>query len=130
MNFLSVDAVDYCGFGNSKPFRIKIRNILNDNFLLLCEACRCQSYLRIGVGTHAFTYNLNYLVFQDTLVKSIFQEFWGCFYKRFLPNDEIEKSQLAKEFVKFNERCMIRLLGDMRSYNYGYSVVLIRWCIR
>ena len=29
-----------------------------------------------------------------------------------------EKAQLAKEFVKFNERCMIRLLGDMRSYNY------------
>jgi hypothetical protein len=31
---------------------------------------------------------------------------------------ETEKSQIAKEFVKFNERCMIRLLGDMRSYNY------------
>jgi hypothetical protein len=29
-----------------------------------------------------------------------------------------EKAQIAKEFVKFNERCMIRLLGDMRSYNY------------
>ena len=29
-----------------------------------------------------------------------------------------KKSQIAKEFVKFNERCMIRLLGDMRSYNY------------
>jgi len=25
---------------------------------------------------------------------------------------------LSKEFVKFNERCMIRMLGDMRSYNY------------
>ena len=31
---------------------------------------------------------------------------------------EVEKSQIAKEFVKFNERCMIRLLGDMRAYNY------------
>jgi hypothetical protein len=30
----------------------------------------------------------------------------------------MEKAQIAKEFVKFNERCMIRLLGDMRSYNY------------
>ena len=27
--FLNVDAIDYCTFGNSKPFRIKIRNILN-----------------------------------------------------------------------------------------------------
>jgi hypothetical protein len=31
---------------------------------------------------------------------------------------ETEKSQIAKEFVKFNERSMIRLLGDMRAYNY------------
>ena len=30
----------------------------------------------------------------------------------------MEKAHLAKEYVKFNERCMIRLLGDMRSYNY------------
>ena len=29
---LNIDAIDYCTFGNSKPFRIKIRNILNDNF--------------------------------------------------------------------------------------------------
>ena len=31
---------------------------------------------------------------------------------------ESGKKRLSKEFVKFNERCMIRLLGDMRSYNY------------
>ena len=30
--YLNVDAIDYCTFGNSKPFRIKIRNVLNDNF--------------------------------------------------------------------------------------------------
>ena len=30
--YLNVDAIDYCTFGNSKPFRVKIRNILNDNF--------------------------------------------------------------------------------------------------
>ena len=29
-----------------------------------------------------------------------------------------EKAQIAKEYVKFNERCMVRLLGDMRAYNY------------
>jgi hypothetical protein len=41
------------------------------------------------------------------------------FIKEFIPKcSETEKAQLAKEFVKFNERCMIRLLGDMRSYNY------------
>ena len=32
IKFLNVDAIDYCTFGNSKPFRVKIRNVLNDNF--------------------------------------------------------------------------------------------------
>ena len=30
--YLNIDAIDFCTFGNSKPFRIKVRNILNDNF--------------------------------------------------------------------------------------------------
>jgi len=30
--------------------------------------------------------------------------------------------RLAKEFVKFNERCFVRLLGDMRSYNFVVNV--------
>jgi hypothetical protein len=29
-----------------------------------------------------------------------------------------EQKQLAMEFVRFNERCFARLLGDMRSYNF------------
>jgi molybdopterin/thiamine biosynthesis adenylyltransferase len=32
LEFLNVDAIDYCTFGNSKPFRVKVRNILNDSF--------------------------------------------------------------------------------------------------
>ena len=41
------------------------------------------------------------------------------FIQDYLPKcSEIQKAQIAKEYVKFNERCMIRLLGDMRSYNY------------
>ena len=32
IKFLNVDAIDYCTFGNSKPFRVKVRNILNDNY--------------------------------------------------------------------------------------------------
>jgi hypothetical protein len=32
------------------------------------------------------------------------------------------KIRLAKEFVKFNERCFVRLLGDMRSYNFVVDI--------
>ena len=31
--------------------------------------------------------------------------------------------RLAKEFVKFNERCFVQLLGDMRSYNYVVNII-------
>jgi hypothetical protein len=41
------------------------------------------------------------------------------FINEFLPQcTDAEKAQIAKEYVKFNERSMIRLLGDMRAYNY------------
>ena len=65
-------------------------------------------------------YNLNFLVYGDTLIEEHIAGIPGdVFISDVLPKcTEAEKSQLAKEFVKFNERCMIRLLGDMRSYNY------------
>jgi hypothetical protein len=39
-----------------------------------------------------------------------------------LQDSELNEIRLAKEFVKFNERCLVRLLGDMRSYNYVIDV--------
>jgi hypothetical protein len=35
---------------------------------------------------------------------------------------KFEQTRISKEFVKFNERCFVRLLGDMRSYNYVVDV--------
>ena len=32
LKHLAVDKVDYCTFGNSKPFRVKIINNINDNY--------------------------------------------------------------------------------------------------
>ena len=65
-------------------------------------------------------YNLHFLVYKDTLIEEHIAGIPGdVFIKEMLPAcSEPEKAQIAKEFVKFNERCMIRLLGDMRSYNY------------
>ena len=37
------------------------------------------------------------------------------------PNTNVIR--LAKEFVKFNERCFVQLLGDMRSYNYVVNII-------
>ncbi|MCX2720476.1 hypothetical protein [Lentiprolixibacter aurantiacus] len=119
--YLNIDAVDYCTFGNSKPFRIKVRNILNDNFLYFYVKKTDASRIYGLELEHILSpYHLNFLVHEDTLIEEHIAGIPGdVFIKEMLPDcTESEKAQLAKEFVKFNERCMIRLLGDMRSYNY------------
>lgn len=119
--YLNVDAVDYCTFGNSKPFRIKVRNILNDNFTYFYVKKADASRIYGLELEHLLSpYNLNFLVYGNTLIEEHIAGIPGdVFIKEMLPDcSASEKAQLAKEFVKFNERCMIRLLGDMRSYNY------------
>lgn len=120
---LNVDAVDYCTFGNSKPFRIKIRNVLNDNFIYFyVKKADASRIYGLELEHMLSPYNLNFMVFKDTLIEEHIAGIPGDeFIKKMLPDcTESEKSQIAKEFVKFNERCMIRLLGDMRSYNYVF----------
>jgi hypothetical protein len=119
--FLTVDAIDFCTFGNSKPFRVKVRNILNDNFthfyIKKVDASRIYG-LELE---HILSPNrINFLVYKDTLIEEHIIGIPGdVFLKKNLPKcTEPEKAQIAKEFVKFNERCMVGLLGDMRSYNY------------
>jgi hypothetical protein len=119
--FLTVDAIDFCTFGNSKPFRVKVRNILNDNYthFYIKKADASRIY---GLELeHILSPNrINFLVYKDTLIEEHIIGIPGdVFLKKNLPKcTEPEKAQIAKEFVKFNERCMVGLLGDMRSYNY------------
>ncbi|WP_420319919.1 hypothetical protein [Flagellimonas sp.] len=121
LEYLNVDAVDYCTFGNSKPFRIKVRNILNDNYTYFyVKKTDASRVYGLELEHMLSPYNLNFLVYGDTLIEEHIAGIPGdVFIDDILPKcTEPEKAQLAKEFVKFNERCMIRLLGDMRSYNY------------
>lgn len=121
LDFLNIDAIDYCTFGNSKPFRIKVRNILNDSFtyfyVKMADASRIYGLeLEHILSPH----RINFLVSKDTLIEEHIAGIPGdVFIEDELPLcDDRAKTQIAKQFVKFNERCMVRLLGDMRSYNY------------
>ena len=119
--FLNVDAIDYCTFGNSKPFRVKIRNVLNDNYTYFYVKKADASRIYGLELEHILSpHNMNFLVYKDTLIEEHIAGIPGDdFIKDFLPKcTEPEKAQIAKEFVKFKERCLVRLLGDMRSYNY------------
>lgn len=121
LKYLSVDAIDYCTFGNSKPFRIKVRNVLNDNYThFYVKKADASRVYGLELEHMLSPYNLNFLVCKDTLIEEHIAGIPGDeFIKNMLKDcNSSEKSQIAKEFVKFNERCMIRLLGDMRSYNY------------
>ncbi len=119
--FLNIDAVDYCTFGNSKPFRIKVRNILNDNYAYIYVKTADASRIYGLELEHMFSPNrINFLVYKNTLIEEHIAGIPGdVFIKDFLEDlTDQAKAQIAKEFVKFNERCQMRLLGDMRSYNY------------
>ncbi|WP_121666256.1 hypothetical protein [Mesonia aquimarina] len=119
--YLNVDAIDYCTFGNSKPFRVKIRNILNDSFTYFYVKKADASRIYGLEFEHILSpHRINFLIYKDTLIEEHIAGIPGdVFIKEHLPEcDERAKIQIAKQFVKFNERCTLRLLGDMRSYNY------------
>ncbi len=119
--YLTIDAIDYCTFGNSKPFRIKIRNILNDNhtYIYVKKADASRVY-GLELEHILSPNNINFLIYKDTLIEEHVLGVPGDqFLEENLKNVSVRGlKRLSKEFVKFNERCMIRLLGDMRSYNY------------
>ena len=64
--------------------------------------------------------HMNFLIYQDTLIEEHVLGVPGdMFMEESLDSiSKVEKQRLSKEFVKFNERCTLRLLGDMRAYNY------------
>ncbi len=121
ISFLNVDAIDYCTFGNSKPFRVKVRNILNDNhtYIYIKKADASRVY-GLELEHILSPHNINFLVYKDTLIEEHVLGIPGdSFLEENLKNvSPSGKKRLSKEFVKFNERSVIRLLGDMRAYNY------------
>lgn len=121
IKFLNIDAIDYCTFGNSKPFRIKVRNILNDNYVhFYVKKADASRIYGLELEHILSPDKINFLLYKDTLIEEHILGIPGDVFMNTLLEQcsESEKSQIAKEFVKFNERCMIRLLGDMRAYNY------------
>lgn len=124
MEHLYVERVDYCTFGNSKPFRVKIVNNYNDNFdyYYIKQADASRIY---GLELeHILSPNrISYFVHKETLVEEHIAGIPGdMFMKTYLDRIEMNPIRLAKEFVKFNERCFVRLLGDMRAYNYVVDI--------
>ena len=121
---LHIERIDYCLFGNSKPFRIKIVNNYNEVYDYF--------YIKVADSSRIFgmelehllsPYWINFLVDENTLAEEHISGIPGdMFVKEYINRPEFNVKKIAKEFVKFNERCFIRLLGDMRSYNFIFDI--------
>lgn len=121
IDYLTVESIDFCSYGNSQPFRIKILNQINDNYdyYYIKKADASRVY---GLELEHFLSpnKINYLCYNNTLVEEHIIGIPGDdFIERLEQYHEGHNEvRLAKEFVKFNERCFVRLLGDMRAYNW------------
>ncbi|MEQ9405244.1 MAG: hypothetical protein RIM99_16775 [Cyclobacteriaceae bacterium] len=124
MDHLIIDRIDLCMFGNTRPIRIRVLNQINDNFdyFYIKNADASRIY---GLELeHLLSPNkLTYMVDKDTLIEEhIVGVPAELFIKRYFNHPNLNEIRLAKEFVKFNERCFVRLLGDMHSSNYVVDI--------
>lgn len=124
MQHLYVDRVDLCVYGNTQPFRVRIVNRINDNFDYFYVKNADASRVYGLELEHLLSPNrINYLVHQNTLIEEHIAGIPGeQFMRQYVHKDVLNPIRLAKEFVKFNERCFVRLLGDMHSSNFVVDI--------
>lgn len=117
---LVVDRVDICTYANTLPFRIRISNKINDNYdyFYIKKADASRIY---GLELeHLLSPNvMSYFTCGETLIEEHIAGITGDLFMQNHMNDiNINPIRLTKEFIKFNERCFVRLLGDMHSSNF------------
>jgi hypothetical protein len=120
IDHLMVDRIDVCTYGNTRPYRVRIVNKINDNFdyfyVKIADASRIYG---LELEDIMSPNRVRYLVHKDTLIEEHIIGIPGDqFIKNHVEMGEVNKIRLAKEFIKFNERCFVRLLGDMHSSNF------------
>lgn len=125
IDHLYIDRIDYCLYANTHPIRVRMVNKFNDlfDYFYIKEADMSRIY---GLEfEHLLSPNkINFLVKGTTLIEEHIQGIPGdSFIKEFLPNQKYNPLRIAKEFVKFNERSLVLLLGDMRNDNFVVEVI-------
>ncbi|MEJ7588687.1 MAG: hypothetical protein WKI04_14095 [Ferruginibacter sp.] len=116
---LDIECIDFCDYGNSMPFRVTVINKDNGqlDFFYVKQADASRIYgleLEHLLSEHP----INFLHHEHTLVEAHIAGTPGDVFLQLQPLETWEMQALAKAFVHFNENCFVRLLGDMRSYNF------------
>lgn len=121
---LYVDRIDLCLYGNTLPYRVRIVNALNENFdYYYVKRTDANRVYGLELEHILSPSRINYFINGDTLVE---EHIIGMpaedFIDRAMPNSRFNLVRLGKEFVKFNERCFVRLLGDMHAGNFVVEI--------
>jgi hypothetical protein len=117
---LNIERVDFCDYGNSIPFRVKVISMETEDtdyfYVKQSDASRVYG-LELE---HLLTANhINFLHCENTLVEAHISGVPGDVFLQQQPVLTYEDQKaLASAFVRFNESCFVRLLGDMRNYNF------------
>jgi hypothetical protein len=121
---LIVDRIDLCTYGNTQPFRVRIVNSLNDNFdYFYIKRADASRLYGLELEQILSPNQINFLYDRDTLVEEHIAGIPGnMFIRSYLSDRHLDEVRLSKEFVKFNERCFVRLLGDMHSANFVIDI--------
>lgn len=152
IDHLYIDRVDYCLYANTHPFRIRVVNRLNDLFDYFYVKRADASRVYGMELEHLLSPNkINYLTKGDTFIEEHIQGIPGdTFISKYLhkcdcgPEHACSNAKecfvpilidmrtgmtnynplrIAKEFVKFNERSLVQLLGDMRRDNFVVEII-------
>jgi hypothetical protein len=119
-----IEKIEFCAFGNTHPFRVKIVNRLNDvyDYFYIKQADASRIY-GLELEEIVSPNQVNYIYDKDTLVEEHIVGIPGdTFAKTRMETPDYNQTRIAKEFVKFNERCIISMLGDMRAYNFVMQI--------
>ena len=124
MKHLYIERIDNCLYGNTAPFRVRVVNKLNDNFDYFYVKNADASRIYGLELEHLLSPNrIHYLVSGNTLIEEHIAGIPGDdFVRNYFDKENFNPIRLSKEFVKFNERCLIILLGDMHSSNFVIQI--------
>ena len=117
---LTVAQIDFCQFGNTNPFRVKIRNLSNDvhDYFYVKKVDASRVY---GLELeHILSPNrIFFIIDEDTIIE---EHIMGIpcdqFVESHLQRSEYQEVSLAKEFIKFNEDGLPVYSKDREVYRY------------
>ncbi len=119
-----IDRIDLCLYGNTLPFRVRTVNRINDLFdYFYVKRVDANRVYGLELEHILSPSRIHYFISGGTIIEEhIVGVPADTFVRESMPESRFDQVRLAKEFVKFNERCFVRLLGDMHAGNFVIDI--------